>query len=124
MLSIPRLLRFFCAAALFCAGSLGAQQLAAARIGLSLPSHELARSESVAALPVARSARQIKRWPYVATGAVIGSVVGGGLMISRIAREDDAMGGGIFVVGAAAAGAGLGALAGLIVSVIAQPGDY
>ena len=124
MSSMPRMLSGLCAATLFCAVSLGAQQLAAARVGLAHPSQQLARPASAPHLSSPRSARPIRRWPYVASGAVIGGAVGAGLMIRQIARTDDAMGGEVFVVGATAAGAGLGALGGLIVSVIVRPGDY
>jgi hypothetical protein len=124
MPSIRRTLSIQCAATLLFTGSLGAQQLAATRVGLTRPDREIARSASLTPLQAGRSTGHVKRWPYVVTGAVIGGVVGTGLVVRQIARTDDAMIVEPFIIGGAVAGVALGALGGLIVSVVVRPGDY
>ena len=117
----PRVLLGCSVVACLAAGRLSGQSLAAARVGLVTPSADSAAFRAPV-IPVPRSANgEPRRWPYVVGGAVVGGAVGGVWLAHRAARTDDAMVFPGYVVGAVAAGAAVGALGGLIVSVVVHP---
>lgn len=109
------------AIACLAAGRLSAQSLATVQVALVHPAAAAAPFRAPA-LAIPRSvAGEPRRWPYVVSGAVVGGVAGGVWLARRAARTDDAMVFPGYVVGAVAAGAALGALGGLIVSVVVHP---
>jgi hypothetical protein len=109
------------AVACLVAGRLPGQSLATAQVGLVQPSAGpvVVRTPTIVNLRAAGD--RPRRWPYVVGGAVVGGAVGGVWLAHRAARTDDAMVFPIYGVGAVAAGAALGALGGLIVSVVVHP---
>ena len=111
-----------CSAVVFLApAQLPAQRLAVARVALPSPP-VVSASLRAPSIAVPRSAvGEPRRWPYVVGGAVVGGAAGGLWLAQRAARTDDAMVFPVYVVGAVGAGAALGALGGLIVSVVVHP---
>ena len=121
MLSLSRTVVALGTVATLTATSLSAQQLADACVGLGTQSAASYDAHAIVPPLVARSAQGPKRWPYVVGGALVGAVAGGTWIVHRVAHTDDAMGVPVYAVGVMAAGTGLGALGGLIVSAIVQP---
>lgn len=104
---------------------LGAQQLADARVTLRpmvvpSPGAQLVAPIGLATTIGAFNPRTPHRWPYVVGGAVLGAIAGGVSLAARVKRTDDGMVFPMYMAGATATGAGLGALGGLIVSSIVR----
>ena len=112
------LLCIFGAAACLATGQLHAQQIASAQVGIVRPVGALV-PHAVTLPPMVRA--RPRRWPYVVAGAVVGGVAGGVWVVHEVSKTDDAMFVPVVAVGAVAAGAAVGALGGLIVSVIVDP---
>ena len=106
------------AAVCLTAGELHAQQLASGQVGIARPV-AVRTARSVTLAPMSRG--RPRRWPYVVGGAVVGGVAGGLWLARQAAKTDDAVEVPVVAIGAVAGGAALGALGGLIVSVIVDP---
>ena len=118
---LMRVVLLYGAVACLAGGRLSAQSLATAHVGLALPSAAPAPFRTLGPAVGHSAAEGPRRWPYVVSGAVVGGAAGGVLLAHRAARTDDAMVFPVYAVGAVTAGAALGALGGLIVSVVVHP---
>ena len=118
---VSRSLVLLLAASLFAGATLRAQSLEASPTTLHRAVAERARPGQVFLRIAASEARRPRRWPYVIGGAVLGAAGAGIWLGHAVNQSNDQMVFPQFVIGIVGIGAGVGALGGLIVSLVAVP---
>jgi len=111
-------------ALLICTLPLPAQRLEHAQSGVTRATQPRSTLVALTAVPSVHRARPVRRWPFILSGAVVGSV-GAGVWLARgVKWDDDGMVVPVVPIAAVvAAGAGIGTIGGWAVSAIIGRGS-
>lgn len=103
---------------------LSAQRLERTQSGITRVEPPTTAFVAIRLQAVAERKRPIARWPFIVGGAVVGGAIAGTRLAREVGRSEDGM---ImpfaYMGGVVAAGAGIGAFGGWVVSVAVRRGD-